>query len=230
MTRLAMLAVVACSSAPPPPPPPAPPPVVGKLVSSAAWMGPVREIRAAGTQVPVAQIREIADLLGLPVSGTADVDVAIDVPNASPEQMTGHARVTCTACRIGDDHAKLMLFKGSRSAALAGDGLDVGHLDIDRLEVTADVANGGASLTHWRLVSPDVDLEISAHVRLASPLGASQVDGCIRFKPSPLLEKRDPKTFAVLSVTGAPLGDDGYYSIALEGRADAIRRLGKVCH
>ena len=38
------------------------------------------------------------------------------------------------------------------------------------------------------------------------------------------------QTAAVLSLTGAPLGDDGFYSIRLEGTVGELRRLGQACH
>lgn len=233
MTRalLGALALAACgSSTTAPPPSPAPAPVVGKLVTSAEWMGPVREIRATGIAVPVAEIREVADAIGIPMSGTADIDISIDVPNAKPAQMTGHAHVTCTKCRLGGEHAKLHLGGSARANAFGGDGIEVGQIDFGRIEVAVSVANGLAEIDRWTVDSPDLAIEVTGRVELADPIGASKVTGCIRFKPSATLDKTSPQAFAVLSITGAPRGEDGFFSIALEGRVDGLRRLGKVCH
>ena len=220
MTRLVALVVAlgACGSSTTPAPAtdrpaPATPaallvPPVGKLAITDEWVGPTKAFRAVGKAVPVDQLRQVTEALGLPVSGTADIDIALEVPNGSAAQIVGHARVACTKCRIGDDS----------------------HLDFDRIDVALDVANGRAEITRWKVESPDLELELSGHVELASALGSSQVTGCVRFRPSEALRTGNPKTFALFSVTGAPLGDDGFYSIALEGTIDAMKRLGKVCH
>ncbi len=229
MTRL-LLVVAACSSSTTPSPT-APPPPVGKLVATSELSGTVQEIRAAGTQVPLADLRAYLGGLGLPVSGTADIDISFDVPNGSAALIAGHAHVTCTKCRVGDDVAKLKLGgKTARTSAFAPDGLDFGHLDFDKLDVTLTVENGHAVIRKFAVTSPDVAIELIGEVDLATTIAASRVFGCLRFKPSPTLEKTQPKTFAVLSVTGAPLDEAGYYSIRLEGTIGDMKRLGQVCH
>jgi type II secretion system protein N len=228
-----LLALAACgSSTPPAPPAPPPPPVIGKLVTSSHLSGTTQQIRANGLQVPLAQIPEIAAALDIPVSGTADIDISIDVPNGAAALVSGHARATCTKCTLGDDHAKLFAPKGkdARANAFAGDGIEFGHLDFGTIDVDVEVANGRAEVKKFTVVSPDLTIEISGHVELAATIGESVISGCIRFKPDPELAKRQPKTYAVLMITGAPAGDDGVFSIELAGTIGNIKRLGKICH
>src|SRR5262249_58983754 len=60
-------------------------------------------------------------------------------------------------------------------------------------------------------------------------IGASVVTGCLRFKGSDALLKREPRTHAQISTTGAPLGPDNLFHIKLDGPVREMRRLGQVC-
>ena len=203
----------------------------GKLVASSEWLGTTKTIRAQGVEVPLAQLHDLVDRLGLPVTGLANVDLAIDVPNGSAAQINGKLDFRCIRCRIGDDVAKLQLGSNdARSNAFGGGGLDFGHLDVDQLDVAVAIANGHADLTKFVLRSPDLVLEITAHVELASSLEDSQLLGCIRFKGTPALAQRDPKLTALLGITGAPQDTDGMYTIRLDGSLAAPKRLGQICH
>jgi hypothetical protein len=64
---------------------------------------------------------------------------------------------------------------------------------------------------------------------LAPNIDDSMVTGCLRFTGSQALLKRDAKTHAAISTTGAPLGPDNLYHIKLEGKVKEMRRLGQVC-
>ena len=98
------------------------------------------------------------------------------------------------------------------------------------MTVSIAIENGRAEIKTWKVASPDIAVEISGHVELASTVEDSRVAGCIRFKVGPGLDVRQPKTFAALSTTGAPLGEDGFFSIELAGTIGQMKRLGKVCH
>jgi hypothetical protein len=58
---------------------------------------------------------------------------------------------------------------------------------------------------------------------------ASTITGCLRFHDSDAFRKREPKTDAALTTTGAPLGPDGLFHIKLDGQIRTMRRIGVVC-
>lgn len=190
-----------------------------------------RELRVhlGGKQIPLSEMPGVAKRIGLPVSGTADVAVAMTVPKVGEDtdytKAVGSWAISCTHCQAGDDKSKLDF--GTHD--FIGGGIDVSHLTVDRLQVNATVADGRVELTTWQFASPDLDLDVALTVKLAPVLFDSTVDGCIRFKPSKALEARDPKLYSLLALTGAAIGRDGRYQIKLEGPLNKVRRLAKEC-
>lgn len=235
MTRLLLL-LAACgssSSEPPPkaaPPPPPTPVVEGKLTSSAGLVGNTYQVRASGTKIDATTLPITAFLGGLPLVGKVDLDVSIDVGNGNADLAWGHVNVGCNGCKLGDDVAKLQLVsKSARMAAFAGDGLKFGHIAVDTFAMKATLNNGVGKIDSWQWQSPDLDLQVSGTVQLARDPQQSVVHGCLRFKPSAALAKQQPATYAVIQTTGAPVADDGYFTIALEGTIGEMKRLGRSC-
>ena len=161
-----LLFLAACSSPPPEPaakpvaPPAAP---IGTLVSSAELVGNTYTIRALGTQVDLATMPLVKAFVGLPVTGKADVDVAIDIGNGNAELTYGHANLACTHCQLGDDVAKLQVGGSARARAFAGDGIAIGHLAIDHAAMKAVIENGIAE-----------DHQLGARVARRRPPGQRQ--------------------------------------------------------
>jgi hypothetical protein len=191
-------------------------------------------VRYGGKQVSLAEVPILADRIGLPISGTADVSIDLTIPKVgnTPDytKTTGTISIVCTKCRIGDDKAKLkMPTRNARASAFASEGISFGQLGIDGLEMNLTAAHGRLELTHWKFASPDVDLDLSLTVELSKSLQDSGVDGCVRFKPADSLEKRSPKTHAMLSLTGATLGSDAYFSIMVQGAVKNPRALAREC-
>jgi hypothetical protein len=175
--------------------------------------------------VPLDQMPMERWLAGLPMRGLANVKIDLAAPTAADRTLFSRAHgsfaFTCDRdCRLGDDVARL---------ALGTAQLDVGHLDIASFAVRGQVANGHAKLTEWTVVSPDVKLMVDVDVALADDLAASKVEGCIRFAPVAGLDKRRPKTWAVVQTTGASLDKTGMFSIRLTGTLGAPKRLAQAC-
>lgn len=205
-----------------------------KLHDQSAETAESLHIRYGGTQVPLAELAMVTAAIGLPVSGTTDVSVDVTVPKVSGQATYGQAKGTisvgCTKCQIGDDKTKLRFgAKNARTASFLGEGIDFSHLAIDSLDAKVSIESGKLQLTSWKLASPDLELQVALSMTLATPFKTSEVDGCIRFKPSKELDKRDPKMASLLMLTGASQGSDGMYHIKLEGPVGNLRRLAKEC-
>jgi hypothetical protein len=131
---------------------------------------------------------------------------------------------------IGDGKAKLKLkAKNARSQAFAGDGTAFGKINVTTLEAKLELKDGKAEITKWDAKSPDVELHVDFSMTLAQNLDQSAVGGCIRFKGSEALRKREPKTADAISLTGAARHTDGLDHIKLEGTFKEVRKLAKVC-
>jgi hypothetical protein len=70
---------------------------------------------------------------------------------------------------------------------------------------------------------------VALDVQLANELERSSVEACIRFKPTPVLQARDPKTSSVLSLVGGAVDAQGDFAIKLTGRLDRLRMLAVAC-
>lgn len=184
--------------------------------------------RIVGTDVALGDL-PFVDWIGLPASGRADISIDVRVPNDHGERdfrgATGKIHLRCAPCRVGDDNA--MLKTGGQLPF--GSELEFGYLDFDRAETTIVLANGHAKVQQWTVASPDVSIELLLDAELARNIADSRIEGCLRFKESPTLEARRPKTNAVVNLTGAPRGPDGFFSIRLTGTMGAMQRQAKIC-
>lgn len=176
------------------------------------------------TAVPLDEMAIERWFAGLPMRGMAQVSIDLAAPRQADRTLFSRARGTfafsCKDCQIGDDSAQL---------EIAGQKLDVGHLDIGWLSLRGTVENGHVKLTTWELASPDVKLDVAFDIALADDLAASKIDGCIRFAPAEGLDKRRPKTWAVLQTTGANADRSGMFSIRITGTLGAPKRLAQAC-
>lgn len=175
--------------------------------------------------VPLEQMAMGRWLAGLPMRGLANIKIDLAAPIRDGRTLFSRAHggfaLTCDKdCRVGDDVAQLVL---------RGHSVDVGHVDLDSFALRGTVEHGHAKLTQWRLVSPDVKLAVDLDIVLADDLAASTVEGCIRFAPIEGLDKRRPKTWAVIQTTGASLDQAGMFSIRITGTLGAPKRLAQPC-
>ena len=158
---------------------------------------------------------------GLPVHGDGKLAVWVAHPPGDWSTATGYATFRCDGCTLGDDHREL------RVAAL-DDGLPFGHLTFDRVRAELVFADGRVTLTSsWR--SPDFELDAQVTGVLARRPEDIVLSGCVEFRALPPLRARDPRTHALLEVTGAPRDEDGRFKVTIDGTLGAMRRLPRAC-
>ena len=220
MRRVALLLFVACSGSKQSA---APSPADHQLHRTEVPDG----LKVVGKAVPLATLVTSDQVGGLPVSG--DVDLAIDVRGITDlRNATGSIALACPAgCRLGDDHAKLVV--GGRAGALVPDGIRFGHLEVTSARIAIAIRAGKAMIEHWQLASPDLTLAVSGSVQLEETLDRSKLDVCVRFAPTPALESRDRAMAALIETTGATRGSDGQFNIRVEGSFDKPRFRAVVC-
>lgn len=212
----------------------------GKVKGHVAINKSSTELRISGSDVPSEQLPMREVLSNLPMSGDVDFDFDLDLPNdklksgkTGPDwtKAVGSAELTCPSnCVIGDGKAKLKLkAKNSRSQAFAGDGTAFGKINVQSLEAKIELKDGKVDITKFDAKSSDVELHVDFSMTLAQNIDQSAVGGCIRFKGSEALRKREPKTADAISLTGAARHTDGLDHIKLEGTFKEMRKLAKVC-
>ena len=186
-------------------------------------------VRVNHREVPLEEMPMASLLAGLPMAGLGDVAIDLSVPGEGGKhdyrKAAGSIAVGCPAgCTLGDDNAKLLV-----PGPMGVNGISFGHLAFDKVDLRAEVRQSHLKVTRWQVASKDMTMDLRLDVHLAAELADSTLDGCLRFKPSASLEERDPKTAAVIAMTGAPRGPDGVYSIKIEGRVGQRRLLGQAC-
>ena len=237
VTALVLAAACGSSTHPPPPAPsPAPTPASDDhaLHDRSEIAATAQRLRYEGRGVALTDMPAAAVAVGLPLAGTADVAIDITIPVAGGardyRRARGSIEVRCAQCIIGDDVAKLApRTRSKRTDAFVGDGFFFGHIAFDRVEARIEIKDGRAELVRWVADSPDMTLDLALAVDLADTYGRSALRGCLRFKGKPALRARDPRTDALLSATGAPLGSDDLFHIELAGSPDEPKLLGHLC-
>jgi type II secretion system protein N len=214
--------------------------IAGPLSTALSGAFTPTHVAFVGRDVPGGSL-PIKDALGLPIIGKLDVDAELDLVYEKAARsnkrsidwtkVTGDIEFDCpSACTIGDGKTKLKpKIKNARNAAFAADGIDFGEVNIDTLAAHVAIKDGKLDVTKWEAKSGDGELHVEADVALQPELLESNISGCLRFKGSEALLKREPKTYAAIQTTGAPLAPDGLYHIRLDGKLRDVRRLGQVC-
>jgi len=220
---LILLGVIGCSARKDPP---APPGIIAPGVTRTDASEPGgMHTTITGTDVDLAAL-PMREWIGLPASGHGSIALDVHVPTGNVAGATGTIELHCLAkCRLGDDHA---VIQASAKSRMLGD-LQFGHIDFDRIDVKIAIGGGHADVTEWKVESPDVELDVKGKLVLANKLNDSRIDACVRFRAKPDFTARDPKTSAVIELTGAPKAADGFYNIALADKVTEMKRLGRVC-
>ncbi len=192
-----------------------------------------------GSDLPSASL-PIKEGIGLPMSGKIAFKFALDLPNeksktgrSAPnwQKATGNMLFECpSGCTIGDGKTKIKpKLKNARSQAFANDGIEFGKVNVDSMLVKVAIKDGKMTLTEFDTKSQDGQLKIDFEATLAPSFTDSMVAGCLRCKGSETLSKREPKTHAAISTTGANLGPDDLFHIRLDGKFKDMKRLAQNC-
>jgi type II secretion system protein N len=209
----------------------------------------------AGTDLPGGSL-PLRSALGLPMTGKLDFAVDLDLPVSKNKmgrtatdwtKADGTIDLSCpTGCTLGDGHTKLKpLLKNRTNQVMVGDGIDFGEVHISTLDVhavfTAAVGDADAHSSSYKpgkfevkkfnITSPDGELHVDYQMTMAPTLDDSVVAGCLRFKASDSLLKKEEtkKTYAAISTTGAELRSDGLFHIKLSDRFKDMKRLNLEC-
>jgi type II secretion system protein N len=179
-------------------------------------------------------------LLGLPMTGKLVFAVNAHLPmekskmgktSINWQKATASLSLQCPKnCTFGDGKSKLKpLLKNTRNQVMVGEGIDFGKVTMDTLVAKATMKGGKLTLDKFDTTSKDGVLKIDYSMTLEKDFGESMVAGCLRFKPSDDLLRREPKTHAAISTTGAELRSDGLFHIRLSDRFKDMKRLNQEC-
>lgn len=179
-------------------------------------------------------------LIGLPMSGKLEFGVNVFLPMERSklgktainwQKVTGNIDLQCpSGCTFGDGKTKLKpIVKNTRNQAMVGEGIDFGKVNLDKLVAKVTIKKGLLKLERFDAPSKDGEVKVDYEMKLEKNFDESQVTGCLRFKGSDDLLRREAKTHAALSTTGAELRSDGLFHIRLTDRFKDMKRLNQEC-
>ena len=211
----------------------------GKLGGSLSLSKSGSTIKIDGKDLPSARL-PMKDIVGLPMEGDLDVTVDVSVPNEpnkvgknapNYQKLEGEAELSCPSnCVYGDGKTKLkMKLKNQRNQEFAKDGIEFGTLNIDSLFARVDIKNGRLEVTKFDAKSTDGELHVDYTMDLKPELNDSMVSGCLRYKGSDSLLKRDNRTFNAITLIGGALGPDKLFHVRLTETFRDMKKLGQVC-
>jgi type II secretion system protein N len=218
----------------------------GHLKGSIALSKDATSVHMTGDDLASANL-PVRDAIGLPMAGKVRLALDLELPNDRGNDKTKTARsgpnftkaegtveLACpSGCTVGDGKSKLKLTTNNARQQefldQGGGGIDFGKVNVDSLIARAELKNGKLDLTRFELKSGDGEAHVAVSIVVNQDLLASTITGCLRFHDSEAFRKREPKTDAALTTTGAPLGPDGLFHIKLDGPIRTMRRIGVVC-
>lgn len=190
--------------------------------------------------LPLQGIPGISEAVGLPMAGKLNADFNLELPmvrkgkRAQPKwtQASGHLMLTCASCTIGDGKAQLKMRRPQSSSRrhrrrrmlFAGKGLTVPRLRLGRALVEVDIDQGVGKIKTFSAKSADGRLSIDGELRFAEPFKRSTLPGCMHFKLSDELKKREPKFGNIeFLLPERARQDDGSFAIPTKGRLTMLR-------
>lgn len=145
----------------------------------------------------------LVDSVGLPLTGTIDLDADMVVGQKDPKLTNG---------TIGLKVKGLKIEKGGKMA-----GFPVPELSIGDADWKIPVEAGRATLKNLRVAGESLELVVDGTIAVVQPLSRSTANLTVSFKPTEKLLSSDPLLGALLNNLQRAKGNDGFYTYAMSG-------------
>ena len=156
---------------------------------------------------------------GLPVEGVVNGKLDVSVPKNLLANANGNIDVDIEDVAVGDGKAKLTVPNDPFLAA----GVTFPRVKIGKLAGQIVIEKGRARFEGVRVHSDDVDATLDGYVELHDPIGASQMHGYLKFRPSEALVRREPTVELMNNaLAGTAKRPDGYLGLQLTGSLSAV--------
>ena len=167
---------------------------------------------AHADSVELALVPGLADAIGIPLSGTADIDVDMFV-GSDPKTSEGVIKLKATGVEI---------LKGGKIKAFPVPELPVGSFDW-----TIPVKKGKAIFDKLTLDGETIQLRVDGQITLGNPVNRSILNLKVAFKPTPEFLRKEPLLGALLKNIRRAKGSDGFYGYAISGNLKRPRVFPK---
>ena len=202
----------------------------GEIEGELDWSKSMVEVALATEALQLETVPGLATAVGLPMTGALDTEVELRLPGGAWKDAEGKIDLDCIGCTVGDGVAKLSFKpRRARRGRTAGWDADARSITVPRLalgEASAeiDISKGVGEIKQFAATSSDGWLKITGRIEFKDPFSDSLFPGCMQFKLSDELKKREPNFGNIEYGISEKLRQaDGSYSIPTTGKLTALR-------
>jgi len=188
------------------------------------------EVKTEGIQL--GGIPGVREGVGLPVTGGLDAELKLVLPEMKFANAEGYLRFKCANCSIGDGVSKIKPRlpeskrndpRYKRRLAMYGDGLTVPQIALGAAEASIVIDKGVGKIEKLSAVSPDGELVLTGEIKFADPFKNSTLPGCLRFRISEELKKREKDFGNIDLILDAKRDDEGFFSFPTKGKLTTLQ-------
>ncbi|MEQ8278812.1 MAG: type II secretion system protein GspN [Deltaproteobacteria bacterium] len=153
--------------------------------------------------VELALVPGAADAIGLPLSGTVDAKIDLELSKEDVKKSSG-----------------LIELKGSGLELLEGgkvSGFPVPALALGNLDWSVPVKNGKLLFEKQEMKGENVEVKLDGEITLNKDFSRSVLNLVVSFQPTDAFLKKEPLLGALLQNIRSAKGSDGFYSYAMTG-------------
>jgi len=171
-------------------------------------------IDASVTEIDLAEIPWVKNLINLPLAGKMDVSLNLALPKQRLSEAKGSLGWECSACALGDGKAKLVI----AGNPMLAEGLGLPKIRLGDFTGKVPIDKGVARMQSVQFKSQDLEATIEGEIHLAQPVPSSRVDLYVRFKLSDSLLRSSEKLRMIMDLT-AQMGKrpDGFIGFRMSG-------------
>lgn len=176
--------------------------------------------------LPLESLPGLRDAVGLPVKGALDTTIDVTLPEGHWDKANGEIVLACSGCSVGDGKSKIKPRPrpGARQPTLK-DGVTVPELNLGAMSSRIVISGGKGTVEQFVAKSVDGELGLQATIRFGREFKDSRFEsGCMRFKLSDELRKRDPNFGNMQMIVGLN-ETDGFSNVKLKGTLSEMRWL-----
>lgn len=191
----------------------------------------LRELAVETDGLPLGSIPGVSEAVGLPMSGPLKADIDLRLPGGKWKNAEGSISIACNTCTVGDGVTKMKppaptgrRHLSAAAKAWRAEGVTVPRLNLGKAHIEVAISKGVGTIKTFAAESKDGWLKLEGSIGFHDPLSRSTMPGCLHFKLSDELKKRDPK-FGNIEYTLPERSrqGDGSFAIPTKGQLAAIR-------
>jgi type II secretion system protein N len=176
------------------------------------------ELAARAEDFALGKIPALTAKLGVPWSGTVGGNADLKIGKTAKE-IQGKITLDGQGAVLGPGEIKIPMMSGP---------LTVPAIDLGKLELVADIADGKAKVKPAQLTGKDLQIAAEMTVTLRDPVARSTTAGALELKPAEAFLKANPKFQPIFDLTPdlkRAKGKDGGYYFKLAGILSSLRPM-----